>query len=91
MSTAEHRGRDLVGYAGAPPDPRWPGAARVAVSFVINFEEGAEFSVSEGDERNEGIYEVDHRLAGPDPCIESHFEPAAARRGRRLSLRQRRL
>jgi peptidoglycan/xylan/chitin deacetylase (PgdA/CDA1 family) len=76
MSTAEHRGRDLVGYAGAPPDPRWPGAARVAVSFVVNFEEGAEFSVSEGDDRNEGIYEVDHRLAGPDPCIESHFEYA---------------
>ncbi|MET0971745.1 MAG: polysaccharide deacetylase family protein [Tardiphaga sp.] len=66
--------RDLVGYAGAAPHPRWPGDARVAVSFVINFEEGAEFSVSEGDSRNEGIYEVEHRLDGPDPCIESHFE-----------------
>jgi peptidoglycan/xylan/chitin deacetylase (PgdA/CDA1 family) len=66
--------RDLVGYAGAQPNPRWPGGARVAVSFVVNFEEGAEFTVSEGDGRNEGIYEVDHRLDGPDPCIESHFE-----------------
>lgn len=66
--------RDLVGYGGHPPDPRWPGGARVAVSFVVNFEEGAEYAVSEGDPRNEGIYEVEHRLDGPDPCIESHFE-----------------
>ena len=49
-------------------------AARVAVSLVLNFEEGAEFTVSEGDAVNESIYEVDHRLSGPDPCIESHFE-----------------
>jgi peptidoglycan/xylan/chitin deacetylase (PgdA/CDA1 family) len=66
--------RDFSGYAGAPPDPRWPGAAKVAVSFVVNFEEGAEFAVSEGDGLNEGIYEVDHRIEGPDPCVESHFE-----------------
>jgi peptidoglycan/xylan/chitin deacetylase (PgdA/CDA1 family) len=66
--------RNLTGYAGSPIDPRWPGNARVAVSFVLNFEEGAEFAVSEGDAVNEAIYEVDHRLDGPDPCIESHFE-----------------
>lgn len=70
-------GRDFSGYAGAPPDPRWPGGARIALSFVVNFEEGAEFSVSEGDAVNEGVYEVDHRLDGPDPCIESHFEYGA--------------
>ena len=69
--------RDFLGYAGAPPDPRWPGGARVALSFVVNFEEGAEFSVSEGDAVNEAIYEVDHRLEGPDPCIESHFDYGA--------------
>ena len=67
-------GRDLLGYGDSPPDPRWPGGARVAVSFVVNFEEGAEFSVSEGDAENEAIYEVDHRISGPDPCIDSHFE-----------------
>lgn len=66
--------RDLVGYHGMPPNPRWPGGARVAVSLVVNFEEGAEFAVSEGDPVNEAIYEVTHRLDGPDPCIESHFE-----------------
>jgi peptidoglycan/xylan/chitin deacetylase (PgdA/CDA1 family) len=66
--------RDFSGYAGTPPDPRWPGGAKVALSFVINFEEGAELAVSEGDARNEGVYEVDHRIEGPDPCVESHFE-----------------
>src|SRR5262245_46230903 len=70
------RERDLVGYGGAWPDPHWPGGARVAVSFVINFEEGAEYSVSEGDAPNEAIYEVEHRLDGPDLCIDSHFEYA---------------
>lgn len=68
-------GRDLLGYGGKAPDPRWPDGARVAVSLVVNFEEGAEFAISEGDPENETVYEVDQRLVGqPDPCIESHFE-----------------
>src|SRR6516225_4003338 len=69
------RTRDLLGYAGSPPDPRWPGGARVAVSIVVNFEEGAEFSISDGDPENEAVYEIEQRLAGrPDPAIDSHFE-----------------
>ena len=39
--------RDLKGYGRTPPNPNWPGGARVAVSFVINFEEGAEMSLSD--------------------------------------------
>ncbi len=66
--------RDFVGYAGTPPDPRWPGGKRLAVSFVLNFEEGGEFSVRDGDDHNEAVYEVIHRLDGPDTCIDSHFE-----------------
>jgi peptidoglycan/xylan/chitin deacetylase (PgdA/CDA1 family) len=67
--------RDLLGYAGSPPDPRWPGGARVAVSFVVNFEEGAEYSVADGDSENEAVYEIEQRLVGrPDPTIDSHFE-----------------
>ena len=67
--------RDLLGYGAVPPDPRWPGGARVAVSFVLNLEEGAEVSVAEGDGRNEAVYEVIDRLEGiPDPCLESHFD-----------------
>ena len=37
--------RDLVGYGAEPPDPAWPGGARLAVSFVLNYEEGGERSV----------------------------------------------
>jgi putative urate catabolism protein len=42
--------RDLVGYAGAPPKANWPGGARIAVQFVLNYEEGGENSVLHGDE-----------------------------------------
>jgi peptidoglycan/xylan/chitin deacetylase (PgdA/CDA1 family) len=66
--------RDLVGYANRPPAVAWPNRARVAVSFVLNFEEGAEFSVADGDARNESVYEVIDPRTGWDPCIDSHFE-----------------
>ena len=36
--------RDLVGYAGHPPHPRWPGEARIAVNFVMTYEEGSEYN-----------------------------------------------
>jgi putative urate catabolism protein len=45
--------RDLLGYAGSPPDPRWPGAARIAVNFVLNYEEGGERSILHGDAESE--------------------------------------
>jgi peptidoglycan/xylan/chitin deacetylase (PgdA/CDA1 family) len=41
--------RDLIGYAGTPPGVAWPGGARLAVSVAIDFEEGAERSLLEGD------------------------------------------
>jgi len=41
--------RDLVGYADQPPDPRWPDGARLALNFVVNYEEGGERSVLHGD------------------------------------------
>jgi putative urate catabolism protein len=47
--------RDLVGYGASPPDPRWPGGARIAVQFVINYEEGAERSVELGDAGSEAF------------------------------------
>jgi peptidoglycan/xylan/chitin deacetylase (PgdA/CDA1 family) len=50
--------RDLRGYAGQWPDLVWPNGARLAVSVVINFEEGAETQVGDGDEVNERIGEV---------------------------------
>jgi putative urate catabolism protein len=45
--------RDLIGYAGHPPDPRWPGEARLAVNFVLNYEEGGERSILHGDGESE--------------------------------------
>jgi len=43
------RKRDFVGYGGSPPDPRWPGGARLALNFVLNYEEGSEPSIDDGD------------------------------------------
>jgi len=50
--------RDLIGYAGAPPQIIWPNGARVAVSVAVNFEEGAEMQVGDGDPTSERVGEV---------------------------------
>ncbi|AUN93753.1 polysaccharide deacetylase family protein [Pseudazoarcus pumilus] len=72
MSTSR---RDFHGYGNRPPAADFPGGARVALSFVINLEEGAELSVSDGDERNESVYEAVEEVVGAaDPCMESHYE-----------------
>lgn len=47
--------RDFVGYGRTPPDPRWPGGARLALQFVLNYEEGAERSIQHGDEVSEAF------------------------------------
>jgi len=47
--------RDLVGYGANPPDPKWPGGARVAVQFVVNYEEGAENNILNGDAGSEAF------------------------------------
>ncbi len=56
--------RDLSGYGRNPPDPRWPGGARVALQFVLNFEEGGENSVVHGD-------------AGSEQFLSEMFNPPA--------------
>lgn len=66
--------RDLVGYGRSLPDPRWPEDARLALSFVVNVEEGAELSLTSGDARNESTYEIREEVEGhPDPAMETHF------------------
>ena len=47
--------RDLRGYGRNPPDARWPGGARVAVQFVINYEEGGENCILHGDAASEAF------------------------------------
>lgn len=60
------------------PSLRWPNGAGLAVSFVLNIEEGAEFSLTSGDDRNEGVHEAVNQLVGvPDYCMETHFEYGA--------------
>ena len=45
--------RDLKGYGRYPPHARWPGGARIALQFVLNYEEGAENCVLDGDPASE--------------------------------------
>ncbi|OZI23847.1 allantoinase [Bordetella genomosp. 9] len=54
--TDSHAGpypRDLIGHGAKPPFADWPGGARIAVQFVLNYEEGAESSVLDGDAASE--------------------------------------
>ena len=56
--------RDLAGYGRNPPHPKWPGGARVALQFVLNYEEGGENSVLHGD-------------AGSEQFLSEMFNPAS--------------
>ena len=46
--------RDLVGYGEFPPDPKWPGGAKIAVNFNLNVEAGGELTLANGDDSSEG-------------------------------------
>ncbi|GGF39880.1 allantoinase [Williamsia phyllosphaerae] len=50
---SENYPRDMVGYGQHPPDPKWPDGAAIAVQFVLNYEEGSENNVLEGDRGSE--------------------------------------
>ena len=52
---SENYPRDLVGYGAQPPNAQWPGGARVALQFVLNYEEGGENSVLHGDAGSEAF------------------------------------
>jgi putative urate catabolism protein len=56
--------RDFAGYGAHPPDPKWPNGARLALSFVLNYEEGGENTVLNGDAGSE-IYL--HEVPGGTP------------------------
>lgn len=85
-TSASYLPRDLIGYGDTAPAVRWPGGAGLAVSFVLNVEEGAEFALSAGDERNEARHEVNHEVVdAQDLCMESHFEYGARVGYRRIT------
>lgn len=58
--------RDIVGYGASPPDPQWPNGARLALSFVLNYEEGGENTPLEGDAASEAFL---HEVVGAPPSI----------------------
>ncbi|MBK3804011.1 allantoinase PuuE [Azospirillum brasilense] len=58
--------RDLIGYGSRPPHPYWPGGARVAVQFVINYEEGGENCVLHGDAASEAFLS---EIVGAQPIV----------------------
>lgn len=70
--------RDLAGYGAHPPHPRWPGDARIAVQIVLNYEEGSEYSIPDGDGRSETyLTEVPGASLGDgkrDLIVESIYE-----------------
>jgi peptidoglycan/xylan/chitin deacetylase (PgdA/CDA1 family) len=70
-----HLDRDFVGYGRNPPDPKWPGGARVALNVCINYEEGSEPSFADGDGVSEtALTEGGGGFPGRDLAAESMFE-----------------
>lgn len=51
----DHATRDLVGYGPHVPDAQWPGGAKICISFVLNYEEGGEHTLLNGDEHSEAF------------------------------------
>ena len=70
--------RDLVGYGQSSPNPRWPKKSKLAINFIVNVEEGSEYSPLLGDKKSEsGLSEVPggrHRENQRDLGIESIYE-----------------
>ena len=68
--------RDFIGYGKTPPVVRWPNGAQIAISVVVNYEEGSEYSILDGD----STHEVNNEVPSPVPlkqrdlANESFFE-----------------
>lgn len=75
--------RDLKGYGRNPPNPNWPGGAKIAVNFVINYEEGGENTLDNGDAQAEAmLQEVGPKIGLPgerDIPMETQFEYGSRR------------
>jgi putative urate catabolism protein len=70
--------RDFVGYGANPPDPKWPDGARLAVNFVLNYEEGSEPSMQDGEGHTDtgltDAHGMGQTIQGRDLAGESLFE-----------------
>jgi peptidoglycan/xylan/chitin deacetylase (PgdA/CDA1 family) len=79
--------RDYIGYGAHPPDPQWPGGARIAVNINLNFEGGGERSIMDGDGVSEGALNDIGFPSLPglrSPMVESVFEYGSRVGGWRL-------
>lgn len=78
MTPSEPYPRDLIGYGSHPPHPHWPGEARIAVSLVLNYEEGGEACVLHGDAHSESVLTdlgaVEPLRGARNLNVESNFE-----------------
>src|SRR3979490_2697838 len=78
MNPDEPYPRDLIGYGSRPPHPRWPHDARIAVSLVLNYEEGGEYCRLHGDAHSESVLAdlgaVDALPNARNLNVESNFE-----------------
>ncbi|MCT2532106.1 allantoinase PuuE [SAR92 clade bacterium H231] len=71
--------RDFIGYGETPPDPQWPNGARLALTIAINYEEGAESAIPNGDDYSETYLSESMSLTQPpvgyrDLSVESIYE-----------------
>jgi peptidoglycan/xylan/chitin deacetylase (PgdA/CDA1 family) len=68
--------RDFIGYGAHPPKVVWPDDAKLLISLCVNYEEGSERSLSDGDGRNEGLAELARTIEPEyrDLCVESVYE-----------------
>lgn len=65
--------RDMRGYGPTPPNPQWPGGAKVAVQFVLNYEEGGENCVLHGDAASEAfLSDIPGAAQWPGPTALEH-------------------
>ena len=62
----EHYPRDMIGYGANPPQAKWPQSARLAVQFVINYEEGGENNILHGDKASEAFLS---EIVGAQPWL----------------------
>ena len=76
-ATEEGSPRDYIGYGANPPHAQWPGGARIAVNFNLNYECGGEANILDGDDASEGMLNdigFPPVLGKRNPLAESTFE-----------------
>lgn len=79
----DHAARDMVGYGPHLPDAQWPGGAKIAISFVLNYEEGGEHTLLNGDDHSEAFLSESGATGAARPGrnvgVESGYEYGAHR------------